>query len=217
MKTILILICIFLVGAVAVYFYFKSTYPTGYFVQNQKVVFGDWIAGGHKIITTDLNPSNWKDLGNDYAHDEKIVVFNAHPLNGADVKTFQRIRVDASLVQDYYSRDKNYLYAGSGIVKGVDPDTADLWPGEYIKDKYGVYYKHQLLEGVDATSAELIKSKDVIAIKDKSSVYVLGKKIDGADIETFQIINDGPYQSGAAVFKDKNQYYDGIGEKTNSR
>lgn len=213
MKIILVLLCAVALLVFAFYFYFSKKNPTGYFIQNNTVVFGQWMAGDHEVLPTELNSLTWKDLGNDYAKDDKIVVFSARTLPNADVETFERIRVNAAEIQDFYSRDKNALYAGSGIVKGIDPKSAVLLPGEYIKDKNGVFFKYKLIEYADSDSAKVMSKNDTIVLIDKNSAYHFGKKIEDADISTFEIVYDGNYKKDAPYFKDKNHYYGILGEK----
>jgi hypothetical protein len=215
MKIFLIISIVIIISIAAVYVYFTRNYPSGYFVQNDKVMYGEWIAGGHRIVNTELDPKTWKDLGNSYARDNKIVVFSSHTLPNADVETFERIKVDRAEVQDYYSRDKNFLYAGSGIVRDIDPNTVEFWPGEYIKDRNAVYYKYKAIPDVDVETARALSKKNETVLIDKNSVYIFGRKVEGADPTSFEIIHDGSYSTDKPYYKDRNRYYDGTGKPVN--
>ena len=128
-----------------------------------------------------------------------------------DKATFQEI--DAS-----YSKDKNGVYVwenrGWKKLEGIDPVTFEIInisgsARQYLKDKNGIY---SIIYSMDGDSDKLVlenlpydpQTYEVINqlySKDKNNIYFRGKKISGADKDTFEKIDKYNYS------KDKNNIY----------
>ena len=83
----------------------------------------------------------------------------------------------------------------------IDAETVEVFNdySSYIKDKHRIYYILQPIENFDINSFEYIGRG---YLKDKNNVYYDGKKINGANPETFIL-----YSSQYGDAKDKNGYY----------
>ena len=124
-----------------------------------------------------------------------------------DKETFQEISV-------VYSKDKNGVYVienrGWKKLEGLDPVTFEIInisgsARQYLKDKNGVY-------SIDGDSDNLVLEKlpydpqtyeviNQLYSRDKNNIYYDNKKIEGADLPTFQRIDEYIYS------KDKNNIY----------
>ena len=124
-----------------------------------------------------------------------------------DKETFQEISV-------VYSKDKNGVYVienrGWKKLEGLDPVTFEIInisgsARRYLKDKNGIY-------SIDGDSDNLVLEKlpydpqtyeviNQLYSRDKNNIYYDNKKIEGADLLTFQRIDEYIYS------KDKNNIY----------
>ena len=124
-----------------------------------------------------------------------------------DKETFQEISA-------VYSKDKNGVYVienrGWKKLEGLDPVTFEIInisgsARQYLKDKNGVY-------SIDGDSDNLVLEKlpydpqtyeviNQLYSRDKNNIYYDNKKIEGADLPTFQRIDEYIYS------KDKNNIY----------
>ena len=107
---------------------------------------------------------------------------------GVDLGSFKVLSVSPG-----YAVDKNHVYAGASVLKGISPD--DL----YALDQSTISF-----------------SSDFIS--DKNNLYLMGIKVDGADPSTFKSLADG--NGMGPYYHDKNSIYvykaaqseDGIGQ-----
>ena len=129
----------------------------------------------------------------------------------------QALKIDKETFQEIsavYSKDKNGVYVienrGWKKLEGLDPVTFEIINingsvRQYLKDKNGVY-------SIDGDSDNLVLEKlpydpqtyeviNQLYSRDKNNIYYDNKKIEGADLPTFQRIDEYIYS------KDKNNIY----------
>lgn len=129
----------------------------------------------------------------------------------------QALKIDKETFQEIsavYSKDKNGVYVienrGWKKLEGLDPVTFEIIningsARQYLKDKNGVY-------SIDGDSDNLVLEKlpydpqtyeviNQLYSRDKNNIYYDNKKIEGADLPTFQRIDEYIYS------KDKNNIY----------
>ena len=129
----------------------------------------------------------------------------------------QALKIDKETFQEIsavYSKDKNGVYVienrGWKKLEGLDPVTFEIInisgsARQYLKDKNGVY-------SIDGDSDNLVLEKlpydpqtyeviNQLYSRDKNNIYYDNKKIEGADLSTFQRIDEYIYS------KDKNNIY----------
>lgn len=121
------------------------------------------------------------DLGNGFFKDENFVYYGEITTRESSLKKLDNIDPNSfELINKFYSKDKNRVYRLN----------------EYEPWITGV----SILEDSDPATFKLLQEDGFIYGKDKNNVYYEWKKIQGADTETFQIL-DYPYS------KDKNNVY----------
>ena len=129
----------------------------------------------------------------------------------------QTLKIDKETFQEIsavYSKDKNGVYVienrGWKKLEGLDPVTFEIInisgsARQYLKDKNGVY-------SIDGDSDNLVLEKlpydpqtyeviNQLYSRDKNNIYYDNKKIEGADLPTFQRIDEYIYSN------DKNNIY----------
>ena len=129
----------------------------------------------------------------------------------------QALKIDKETFQEIsavYSKDKNGVYVienrGWKKLEGLDPVTFEIInisgsARQYLKDKNGVY-------SIDGDSDNLVLEKlpydpqtyeviNQLYSRDKNNIYYDNKKIEGADLPTFQRIDEYIYSN------DKNNIY----------
>lgn len=107
-----------------------------------------------------------------------------------------------------YKKDNRYVYYGTDIVVGADPNTFKIIDDQFAKDKNHIYSKGRVLEDSDSSTFILGPIP-----KDKSNVYLLStcennqwdrcyQKVEGADPVTFQPFIGGYYKDKFHIFFD---------------
>ena len=149
----------------------------------------------------------------------KIFVIMALAVNVSYAKS--NTKIDKATFQEIdatYSKDKNGVYVwenrGWKKLEGLDPVTFEIInirgsARRYLKDKNGIY---SIIYSMDGDNDKLVlenlpydpQTYEVINqlySKDKNNIYFRGKKISGADKDTFEKIDKYNYS------KDKNNIY----------
>ncbi|CAF1195605.1 unnamed protein product [Adineta steineri] len=91
-------------------------------------------------------------------------------------------------VNDNYWKDAYDVYYMGKRLDGVRASSFELLKDGYIKDAYDVYYMRNKIEGARASSFQLIVKG---YSKDASDAYYMGKKINDARGSSFQFIDSG--------------------------
>ncbi|MFP2911498.1 DKNYY domain-containing protein [Pyxidicoccus sp. 3LFB2] len=118
-------------------------------------------------------------------------------VEGADAATFKPMRKG----NHGYGEDKNGIYFHEKRIQGADRDSFTILTGGayWSKDKGAVFYGASALPGVDASKFRLLGPNYGT---DGRSVYGIGRLLEGADPETFEVVTkDG------TMAKDKNAWY----------
>jgi hypothetical protein len=135
----------------------------------------------------------------DFAKDANSVYVLGYPIDGTDPKSFRVIRSP-------YSRDNHRVYCGNVPMDGVKLDSFEVvrdcstWEGIFIKESF-IQDFGAAFEAVEVSD----KSPAVVGhawARDGQSYYFGPARVDGADYETFQVVDD-------STAKDKNHEYRG--------
>ena len=161
-----------------------------------------------KIQNADIN--SFEEVSKEYYRDKNNVYYydnydgDVKKVKGADAKTFDAIEGYA------LGRDKNAVYDKGKMIKGLDPVTFEDLNGDFYKDKNGIYSFYQKENEVVVEKVEISPEIDLKTLqpienyseysKDKNNVYYHFKKIEGADIKTFE-------PEGYSIGKDKMGIY----------
>jgi len=180
---------------------------------------------GEKLENVDIASFKYFDYG--IAKDKNRVFYiDRHKdIENADAKTFERMG------ESYYFRDKNNVFAlkndysdsnynpGLEVLKNIDRNSFDILNNEIGKDKNGVYYFGEKIDGIPSNNAKIVEElgdNDYI-LQSSNDHYLMTvnekdsdnnerfeiKKIDNLDIDfdTFK------YFEMSDLYKDKNSFY----------
>ena len=109
-------------------------------------------------------------------------------------------------LSEEYSKDKNkvyYKWISPGVfcvvtIPDADPKTFQVMDFNLARDKKHVWRTDMVIEGVDATTAEVVHPKFVW--KDKNQVYYQFNPIPDADPATFRHLDQAFYSDSANVY-----------------
>lgn len=190
---------------------FEEVAENEYYKDKNNVYYYDEYEGNMKTIK-EADPKTFEGISYTFGKDKNAVYKRENKLAGVDPATFEEI--DSS-----FTKDKNNVYYEEMPMKGVDPKTFEPFV-DYIlvKDKNGIY-KFGKTWGIDEDESdsklvvekvELSPEIDLKTLKpmenysyyskDKNNVYYDFKKIEGADIKSFEPL-------GYVIGKDKNSVY----------
>ncbi|MFA6417085.1 MAG: DKNYY domain-containing protein [Patescibacteria group bacterium] len=126
------------------------------------------------------------ELISGYAKDKNYAYIYENRIEGSDGKTFE-------VLSNGFNKDKNNFYLGA---KRIDVDYLTFTIGQcYSKDKNNVYYNSNFNSQVQVNP--IIKVADVKSFKelgdcyanDAYNVFFIGRVIEGADTNSFEIAN----------------------------
>ena len=110
-----------------------------------------------------------------------------------------------------YEIKTDSVYYQSELIEGADPDTFRVMGNILAKDKYNVYLGGVIMDKVDPSSVEILKSfwvkREVsgYVLKDKDYVYNAdGSVVFGADASSFEYVASS---RSTTFFKDDNNVY----------
>ncbi len=118
---------------------------------------------------------------------------------GVDAASFEALSVE-------YTRDKNRVYyklisPGAYIVEPLpkaDPKTIEVVGFNLARDRAHVYWYGEILPDVDAKT--LVVINDGFVWKDAKSVWYQQTRVQGADPETFEHLQQGFYRDARRVY-----------------
>jgi hypothetical protein len=142
-----------------------------------------------------------KDKDNVYCEGEKTI---------ADASSFSSWKEEEL---GLYYKDKNTVFFGCTPIKESDPESFIAIANDFTKDNNHIYYQGTPLD-VDRDSFSVFSSGGYA--KDKNAIFFRYKKIEGADPESFIILDAKDYTNycpeKSVEAMDKNAYYF-VGEK----
>ena len=186
---------------------------------------------GEKLGNIDI--ASFKYFDNWIAKDKNRVFYmdERKDIKNADAKTFERMG------ESYYFRDKNNVFAlkndysdsnynsGLEVLKNIDRNSFDILNNEIGKDKNGIYYFGEKIDGIPSNNAKIVEElgdndyilkngKDyyLITVNAGNSYYESNddekekfkiKKINGLNID----YNTFKYFEIYDLYKDKNSFY----------
>lgn len=97
-----------------------------------------------------------------------------------------------------YRKNKSYVCWDKVLIKGADPETFFAFDNGSGMDKNSVYAKYDSLKEVDKDTLIFLDKR---YSKDKNNVYCMSVKMEGVDVESFELIK------GTIYVKDKTSIY----------
>ncbi len=147
-----------------------------------------------------LDPRTTRLLGGGYACDDKRVVFNGTPLQGADVQTFEIVIGPRCI-----ARDSNHVYYMGMPIKGADPATWRLAtvlgpavPMSYSCDKRAAYFNTTELHESDPATFVVLSDNQYTAA-DASGLYWQALRSSAKDRERF--LTNSQYEAARNVLR----------------
>ena len=148
----------------------------------------------NKVIEVDY--STFRNLHNYFSKDDSTVYMH---YNGSFMKISASAPTFTIVDTSDYAYDKNNLYHPSfekddanGIqlltIEHDDIDKIKLYNKHYLLSGGNIYYRGLMIEGATRTSFEVISDRYA---KDETTVFFEEKKVEGADVKTFKISDDG--------------------------
>ncbi len=138
------------------------------------------------------DPNTFEVLWWFYAKDKNNVYTEKIKIKNADSDTFK-------VLWWFYSRDKDGVYFSWKNIDWATPDTFEVLSRGYWKDWNKVYFLDDIIK-YELDLNTIYFFKDSIFIKDKNGIYCGRKKLNNADIDTFEILEFW-------YAKDKNNIY----------
>ena len=165
---------------------------------------------GVKMENTDAQ--SFTNLENGYFKDKNFIYYKGKALENSDsnkeFKTafIEKIHTSCGYDFDLYISNNGNIYNFAELLTEkpqYDPASFTVYSSQYSKDKNGVYYFGEKVDGLDSAS---FKYFNYAYVSDKNGVYYNEKKISGADPKTFELLkfdnmNDDRYG------RDKNNVY----------
>jgi len=119
-------------------------------------------------------------------------------LNAEEIKDNTNINLLSYKNSTTYRKNKNYVCWYKILIRGADPETFIAFDNGSGMDKNSVYVRHDSLKDVDKDTLIFL---DKHYSKDKKNVYGASVKIEGVDLESFELIK------GTSYAKDKTSVY----------
>lgn len=172
----------------------------------------NYVYINNKVIK-DANAETFKMLSKSIGKDKNYVYIKEKKFKNLDAKTIEIFdRKPGTVNDDIYFKDKNSVYflesdLGSSIqyFKNSDPTTFENLNKHYSKDKNKVFYINNYIREIPEADPDtfVILSNEKYTenySKDKNNIFFGDKKIENADIKSFEIIKGN-------FSKDKNNVY----------
>jgi hypothetical protein len=158
-----------------------------------------------------------------YAKDDKKVYYGKKEVENADSKSFV-IFTDSGLAMRFsaFAKDNKFLFYEDALIENSDPSTFKFLNNYYSKDNKNVYFVNNIegseclrpciIEDADPKTFQFIEfdlsnnSENTFYARDEKFIYYNNKKIENADLETFEIIRTDPKIK--IYSKDKNNVYE---------
>lgn len=140
----------------------------------------------HGIHKIECDAASFVPIASEYAADNTTVFFRQYPLKGLKPR-------ESRLQHFYFCSDKNLVYFGNELLKGMDAATFSVCTfkanagdhGTYFsKDAVKVFYEDRQLPGADPATFTVL---DEDYAKDKNRVYYHAIVLKDADAATFMI------------------------------
>lgn len=179
--------------------------------KNQAYYFGEVIEG--------VDAASFEVIKCYVARDKDSVYKRTDVIQGADPKTFEvpndyygkdKNAVYAGLekapeidlesfevISNRYGKDAQHVYYEGKLVPEANPNTFESFRYGYWKDGNRLYYEGQYLEGRDASTLEQVKFEEYPPYnrdftRDSSGLYLNNQKLEGANPQTFELIDRQP-------------------------
>ena len=180
---------------------------------------------GEKLGNIDI--ASFKYFDNGIAKDKNRVFYmdERKDIKNADAKTFERMG------ESYYFRDKNNVFALKNdysdsnynlvleMSKNIDRSSFDILNAEFGKDKNGVYYFGEKIDGISSNNAKVVKAlgnSDYILQSGNDHYLMTVNEKDSDNNERFEIkkidslnidFDTFKYFEMSNLYKDKNSFY----------
>lgn len=131
-------------------------------------------------LLTDSNGSSFEYIGSNWAKDSNNYFYMGEKLELCDYDSFYIIK---SLLSDR-ARDKDCLYYGNKKVPVRDPDSLEILPANYAKDKFYVYWGAAIIDGADPVTFQVKDDSSLSIAKDKSTCFSATQVLACKDLNT---------------------------------
>lgn len=123
-----------------------------------------------------------------YAKDKNYVYYKASPIAQADPASF-------TVITSNFTKDSHYVYLNGEIIKGADPASFTVLKegiiDYYSKDKKNHYYSFTAFKPCDEKSFSIADGFLKSWATDSQCAFNKGKKLNGADMSSFKILEAG--------------------------
>ena len=174
--------------------------------KNNVFYYDNYDGDVKKVKGADAKTFEVIDSGYAIGRDKNAVYDRGKQIKGLDPVTFE------DLSGNFY-KDKNGVYYEGMLMKGIDPKSFEPFVNyTHVKDKNGIHHFYQKSNNVVVEKVEISPEIDLKTLqpienyseysKDKNNVYYNFKKIEDADVKTFE-------PEGYSIGKDKTGVYYG--------
>jgi hypothetical protein len=197
---VFVFLCFCLVSAiisVVVYTNFRNQPPSslandsGYYIRGSKVYYLEGFPGTAFVIE-DANVREFKIIDSQYAMDDTRVYFTGSVIEDADPATFE-------LLESPFSRDARHVYV-SGTIFTDDPVNFEIVSGNALRDSQHIYWSTEIISDDPSNLVILYSENYYTYLRDSRTVFVNGNPIPGADLLTFEVIQDGYARDAVHIF-----------------
>jgi|GEM_PF-2054594 len=123
-----------------------------------------------------------------YAKDKNYVYYKATPIAQADVASFV-------VVNSTYSKDARNVYLSGEVIPGADPASFEVIAegllDHYARDRHNYFYGLMTMDACDRSSFSVVKGMVNSWSMDAKCAFHRGKKLAGADMASFKILEAG--------------------------
>lgn len=149
-------------------------------------------------LTTSCVKYNIKDNGVYYIDWNEAKGKEEKLLKNADKNSFE------SLSNDYYGKDKNYVFYKGNKIAGADPKTFQLIEGGYAIDNNRAYYYGDSIDNSNSRGFEII---DKYYSKDHKNVYYTTNPLNVCSVKNFDFVYKDNSESKWARWTTDGCYY----------
>ncbi len=166
----------------------------GYAKDNAQVFFNNSPVVGANAASFKLLTNHEREV---FAVDENQAYVVGLPINGSDPNTFEVVNLN-------YSRDSTQVFCGTFKIEGVDPDNFevlkvnDLWVTIHYQPTIAEIYGEQFATGIPALDCSGWG-------RDKQYYYYGPTRLEDADYDTFELIDEFTAKDKRGVFNGRNR------------
>jgi len=173
---------------------FEVLNQQGYAKDNAQVLFSSLPVAGADAASFKVLTNRKREV---FAVDKNQAYVLGLPINGSDPNTFEVVNLN-------YSRDRTQLFCGTFKIEGVDPDNFevikvnDLWVTIHDQPTIAEIYGEQFATGTPVLDCSGWG-------RDKQYYYYGPARLEGADYDSFVLIDEFTAKDKHGVFNGRNK------------